>query len=153
MGAFPPSTPRPPARRASPTASRRSSSSASTAPTFAGVRHMCCAAGACNTLRCHPFFVITSFTTYTLSVGSALPQATTIVASDPMSVNPSIASIPRRSFAAAPSTAAALRRYPSRPTCTSAAQVCAMSPPERDPACVGEMYRPPDQLVTAVYCR
>src|SRR6056300_1876014 len=31
------------------------------------------------------------------------------------------------------------------------AQVCAIRPPERDPAGVGEMYSPPDQSLTDVY--
>src|SRR3954452_122955 len=43
-------------------------------------------------------------------------------------------------------------RYPSRPSDTSAAQVAASRPPERDPSMPGEQYLPPVQPVRKKYC-
>mmetsp|Transcript_17831 Transcript_17831/g.44174 ORF Transcript_17831/g.44174 Transcript_17831/m.44174 type:complete len:223 (+) Transcript_17831:1103-1771(+) len=86
-----------------------------------------------------------------LSAGSLDFHATTMVTSRPITWRPSMAEIPSRRLRAPRSTVPAISSYPRWPVCTSAAHVCAISPPDRDPACDGEMYRPPDQSITAVY--
>src|SRR6185436_16847703 len=45
----------------------------------------------------------------------------------------------------------AYRRYPSRPSDTSDAQVAASRPLEREPSMPGEAYLPPDQSVMKKY--